>query len=204
MTNCTSIFLHLAVFHLSNIWRSLSFYIFSFIWGFNYFFVSVQISIPYWSCFFCGLTFFPSFLVYLDYYIDCYRDYNSFSKNAVNLQLSLQVYNRLAANYSITKLFFTAVFCSVPQIIWFWQLTILKIVLFFVDFKIIIALACNTKCFAIALLFFFSLNFLSVLLDRLPKDFLGKFYHLLPRKCVTKIVPISLDTLNIVSVKIVP
>ena len=134
MTNCTSIFLHLAVFHLSNIWGSLSFYIFSFIWGLNYFFVSVQISILYWSCFFCGLTFFPSFLVYLDHYIDCYRDYNSFSKNAVNLQLSLQVYNILAANYSITKLFFTAVFCSVPQIIWFWQLTILKIVLFFVDF----------------------------------------------------------------------
>ena len=60
----------------------------------------------------------------------------------------------------------------------------------------IIAFACSIKRFVIVCLFFFSFSFSSVLLQRLPRVFLGTFYHSLTSKCVTKIGLISLFTLR--------
>ena len=66
-------------------------------------------------------------------------------------------------------------------------------------------LPCGAKSFAITILvFFFSLSFSPLFLDGLPKVVLGKFYYSLPRKCVTKIGLIPLETLKKVSVKTVP
>ena len=55
--------------------------------------------------------------------------------------------------------------------------------------------------------FFFSFSSFSVLLDGLPKGFFEVFYRFVIFcfvVCVTKIRPISLDTLKTVSIKIVP
>ena len=51
--------------------------------------------------------------------------------------------------------------------------------------------------------FLFSFSFLSRFLDGLPKVFLGKFHHSLPKKRVTKVGLILLDTLKKVCVAIV-
>ena len=62
----------------------------------------------------------------------------------------------------------------------------------------------NAKSFAIAILVFFLFFLLVAVLERLIKVFLGTLCHSLPRKRVTKIELILLDTLIKVSGKIVP
>ena len=59
-----------------------------------------------------------------------------------------------------------------------------------------LAFACNTKSFAIAFIFFSPLPFCRCFRNGLVKVFLRIFQHSLPRRRVTKIRLVSLDTLG--------
>ena len=67
-------------------------------------------------------------------------------------------------------------------------------------FDCVLRVACNFLQF----FFFFSFSFSSLFLERLQKYFLLTFHHSLPKKRVTKIGIISLDTLKKTCVKILP